>query len=314
MATELVTQDQALVVQTEALRFLPVMSLSTAVERREVIVQAVQKLMKPSAEGEADGDYGVIPGTKKPTLLQPGADKLCNLFGLVPTFAIVEKDADWTGERHAGEPFFFYEIKCQLYRGDFLMGEGVGSANSWETKYRFRKAERECPKCGTAAIIKGKEEYGRGWLCFAKKGGCGAKFGDDDEEILPAGCGIRANPQVFDAVNTIRKIANKRAKVAATLNATSAHEFFTQDVEDMPPPPPQDGNGTKPVNARPDTANRRKPLPGPEDTPEGFSALLWAAMGTNIPKICNTFEHLKRQMEEISGSDTASTRRWTCTV
>jgi hypothetical protein len=33
-----------------------------------------------------------------------------------------------------------------------------------------------CPKCGKDAIIKGKEEYGGGYLCFKKKGGCGAKF------------------------------------------------------------------------------------------------------------------------------------------
>jgi hypothetical protein len=34
-----------------------------------------------------------------------------------------------------------------------------------------------CPVCGVVgAIIKGKPEYGGGWLCFQKKGGCGAKF------------------------------------------------------------------------------------------------------------------------------------------
>jgi hypothetical protein len=33
-------------------------------------------------------------------------------------------------------------------------------------------------------------------------------------------------------VNTIQKMAQKRALVAATLIATSASEFFTQDVED----------------------------------------------------------------------------------
>jgi hypothetical protein len=37
----------------------------------------------------------------------------------------------------------------------------------------------------------------------------------------------------MNLVNTIQKMAQKRALVAATLIATSASEFFTQDVEDV---------------------------------------------------------------------------------
>jgi hypothetical protein len=40
------------------------------------------------------------------------------------------------------------------------------------------------------------------------------------------------NPDGADVVNTIQKMAQKRALVAATLIATSASEFFTPDVED----------------------------------------------------------------------------------
>jgi hypothetical protein len=231
MANELVVQDQAAAQQSsEMQRFLPVMSMQVAVERRKVIVEAVQSLMKPGM----DGDYGIIPGTPKPTLLQPGADKLNNLFGLVPRYIVTEKELDWTGERHGGEPFFFYEVKCHLFRGDFLMGEGDGSANSWESKHRYRKAERTCPHCGAPAIIKGKTEFGGGFICFAKKGGCGAKFKDRDPAIEEQVVGNVPNPNIADLVNSIRKIANKRAKIAATLNATSAHEFFGQDLEDIP--------------------------------------------------------------------------------
>jgi hypothetical protein len=42
------------------------------------------------------------------------------------------------------------------------------------------------------------------------------------------------NPDVADLVNTIDKVAQKRALIAATLIAVNASEFFTQDVEDMP--------------------------------------------------------------------------------
>src|SRR5205085_1753732 len=72
-----------------------------------------------------------------------------------------------------------------------------------------------------------------GWLCFAKKGGCGAKFlaGDPNIESQPTGRVL--NPDIADQVNTIQKMAQKRALVAATLLAVNASEFFTQDLEDM---------------------------------------------------------------------------------
>ena len=41
-----------------------------------------------------------------------------------------------------------------------------------------------------------------------------------------------ACPDAADLVNTIQKMAQKRALIAATLIAVSASEFFTQDVED----------------------------------------------------------------------------------
>jgi hypothetical protein len=40
-----------------------------------------------------------------------------------------------------------------------------------------------CPNCGKDAIIKGREEYGGGWLCYKKNGGCGAKFTTDPATI-----------------------------------------------------------------------------------------------------------------------------------
>ena len=141
---------------------------------------------------------------------------------------------DWSGNQHGGEPFFSHKVSATAYRGEFPMGEGIGICSSWESKYRWRKSERVCPACGKATIIKGREEYGGGWLCFGKKGGCGAKFKAGDTAIESQETGRIANPDVFDQVNTIIKMAYKRAKISATINATSASEFFTQDVEDMP--------------------------------------------------------------------------------
>ena len=41
------------------------------------------------------------------------------------------------------------------------------------------------------------------------------------------------NPDVSDLVNTIDKMAQKRAFVAAILIATNASDYFTQDMEDF---------------------------------------------------------------------------------
>jgi hypothetical protein len=105
--------------------------------------------------------------------------------------------------------------------------------NSRETKYRWRESQRACPACGQAAIIKGKEDFGGGWLCWKKKGGCGAKYPDGDQSIESQQTGRVFNPDIADQVNTIQKMSQKRSLVGAVLLAVNASEFFTQDVEDM---------------------------------------------------------------------------------
>jgi hypothetical protein len=114
-----------------------------------------------------------------------------------------------------------------------ICGVAPGSCSTRESKYAYRKGERLCPKCGAAAIIKGQEQYGGGWVCWKKKDGCGAKFSDGDDAIESQKTDRVENPDLPDQWNTVRKMACKRAHVAATLFATGASELFTQDVEDM---------------------------------------------------------------------------------
>jgi hypothetical protein len=214
----------------ERSQFMPAMSIELAVERYSAVTEFVSRVLRK------DVDYGVIPGTEKRTLLKPGAEKLTTFFGLSTRFQLLERIEDWTGEAHGGEPFFYYLYRCQLSRGELLIAEGDGSCNSRETKYRWREAQRVCPACAQAAIIKGREEYGGGWLCFKKRGGCGAKFRDGDAEVESQQTGRVFNPDIADQVNTIQKMAQKRSLVGAGLLAGSASEFFTQDVEDLHAP------------------------------------------------------------------------------
>ena len=74
-------------------------------------------------------DYGVIPGTPKPTLLKPGAEKILMLMGLRSEFEIVDSTRDFE------KGFFQYQVRCKLYRGDTLITEGLGAANTKESRY-----------------------------------------------------------------------------------------------------------------------------------------------------------------------------------
>jgi hypothetical protein len=206
--------------------FMPVLSVQQAAARFNTVVEFVRTVMREGI------DYGKIPGTDKATLLKPGAEKLCTLFGLTCRFDLVRATEDWAGSQNDGEPFFYYLYRCQLWRGESILSEGDGSCNSFEQKYRYREAQRRCPSCGLAAIIKGKEEYGGGWLCFKKKGGCGMKFADQDQAIISQPVGRVANENIADQVNTIQKMAQKRALIAATLLAVNGSEFFTQDGDE----------------------------------------------------------------------------------
>jgi hypothetical protein len=248
--------DQAIVLRTQAdiVRedFMPVFTPAQAVERKKQINQFIEQVLKPEL------DYGTIAGVNsKPVLLKPGAEKLCSIFGLAPCYESEEITEDWTGAQHDGEPFFYYRYKCRLFRAERCLGEAVGSANSWESKYRYRDAKRVCPECGQTSIIAGKQEYGGGWLCWKKQGGCGFKFEADDKRITEQPTGRTANPDVADQVNTIQKMAQKRALVAAVLVVTNCSDAFTQDLEDI------DTGGTpKNTQAAADAVAQRKMAEG----------------------------------------------------
>src|SRR6185369_11171744 len=87
--------------------WMPLLNIEQAIQRRAFIVAVTKQLMQEGV------DYGKIPGTSdKPALLKPGAEKLCNLFGMVARFEFLEKVEDWTGANHNGEPFFYYQIRA----------------------------------------------------------------------------------------------------------------------------------------------------------------------------------------------------------
>ena len=99
-------------------------AIERTAEHYQVMVAFVKKQMKSGI------DYGVIPGTRQPTLFKAGAEKLCRLFNLRPTFEIIESIVDFE------KPLFYYHYRCLLYRNGELVATGDGCCNSLESKYK----------------------------------------------------------------------------------------------------------------------------------------------------------------------------------
>jgi len=265
------------IVKVQAGFLAPVVSVDDALHAYQAKKDLIDGIMRSGV------DYGAVPGTTKATLLKAGAEKATSFFGLYPRFVDAEVVNDWTGADHGGEPFFYYRRTCNLWRGDVLVASVDGSCNSWEKKYRYRGGERVCPECGKPAIKKSKyapkhdPDAAPGWYCFARIGGCGTEFAADDPAITGQELGQIKNPDVADLVNTILKMADKRALVAATLIATGLSEYFTQDVEDF-----IDGTVTEIKSSEPTTTPdqpakslqgvKRAPMPQTSEARAQFSA------------------------------------------
>jgi len=224
-------QLPAVVPTRDTLMLNPIMDATTALQKLEEFKGFVKSYLQPEI------DYGVIPGTDKPTLLLPGAEKLCELYGFYPDYEIIQRIEDWD----KSPELFDYDIKCTLRskRDDSIVATGVGNCNSYEPKYRWRNAGRKCPECGSdSAFMKSKfpdKQTGlTGFYCFDKKGGCGANFGDpNDPRIINQVVGKMPNPDMAGQKNTILQMAQKRACVKAIRSATRSSQFFTQDIEDF---------------------------------------------------------------------------------
>jgi hypothetical protein len=192
---------------------------------------AIQELMRSTMREEVD--FGVIPGTQKPTLYKPGAEKICSLFQLAPRVHVTD----------LGTPDSVrYQVRVELYTvGGIFCGEGIGSASSGETKYQWR-----------AAVC--KEEFeatpeDRRRLAY-KRG---------RENSYYTVMQVRTEPE--DGDNTVLKMGKKRALVDAVLTVTAASDIFTQDVEDDPNAA-EDGTGNAGT-----TGSQTQPKPGRQAPP-----------------------------------------------
>lgn len=175
--------------------------------------------------------FGEIPGCgNKPTLLKPGAEMLAKLFQIRPEFKRTRTDL--------GNGHFEILSSCTMYSHvtGKVVGEGAGICSTMESKYRWRKAQRSCPKCGIEGSIgrskfppKDNPKGEPGWYCKD----CKAQFDYNEPMIRNQECGRTENSDIADQYNTVSKMADKRGYVAAVITTTGASDYVTQDIEDF---------------------------------------------------------------------------------
>lgn len=167
-------------------------------------VNLVQEVMKAVMKKETH--YGMIPGTKKPTLYKAGAEVLCATFRIADRYEIEDLTVDGMAR---------FRVRCigTHQATGIVLGEGMGECSSHEEKYKWRGVICQEEFDSTPENMRRVK--------FSKYQGKVEKKQQ-----------VRTEPA--DQANTILKMACKRAKIAMTLNATAASDCFTQDIEDLP--------------------------------------------------------------------------------
>lgn len=158
----------------QAITIAPSITAAEFKNTRNDLIKFVKSQLKEAkniANGES-GDYGVIPYTKKMSLLKPGAEKLLKLFGFTAKMELVKEIEDFPNK------LVLYKYRCVITHaasGTFI-ADAIRSCNNREKKH--------------------------------------------------------ASKDVYDVANTVESIAQKRALVAATVQATMASEIFDADVSE----------------------------------------------------------------------------------
>lgn len=177
------------------------LATSEVIARTKQIREVMEAVMKVNVH------YGVIPGTQKPTMYQPGADVLNVTFRIAPKIGHLEDLSNDDEVRYRVTVQGIHQVSGEL------LAEGIGECSSSELKYRWRR-----PVCDEEFKDTPEDRRREVWA----RGKNGAAYKNKQVRTSPA-----------DVANTVLKMAVKRGKIAMTLNATAASDVFAQDLEDL---------------------------------------------------------------------------------
>lgn len=198
--TALATTDQATGLATIDRGYLGSADVLARVTR---ILEVQKSVMREGVH------YGTIPGTPKPTLLKPGAEKLLMTFQIAAVTASID-DLSTSDEVR-------YRVRVQgvSQATGAVLGESVGECSSNEEKYRWRK-----PVCKQEFDETPPDQKREVW----KK-----KYNSSDFQKVQQ---VRTSPA--DVANTILQMATKRGLIPMTRVVLACSDIFDQDLEDMP--------------------------------------------------------------------------------
>lgn len=163
--------------------------------RRNLIHSVMRDVLRENVH------FGIIPGTKKPSLLKAGAETLAMTFNLAVELRVEEEIVT--------QDEVSYRVLATLRnRSGSVVGSAHGTCSTREEKYRWRAAVHENEYRAT--------EEDRRRIVFDATG----------EEYQQ----VRQDPG--SQRNTMLQMASKRGMVAATRTALAASDIFSPERED----------------------------------------------------------------------------------
>lgn len=163
---------------------ISMINLKEMAEQRELFERFVRVQLKENV------DFGVLPGTDKPSLWKPGAEKIANIYMLGSRIISEKKDFsvkdNWAIISYTMEIFHIPTGKA--------IAQCEGICSSLEKKYKERKVY---------------------------------EWSEQQRKKIPKGT---EQTPIGDVLNTIAKMAQKRAYVGAVIIATKASDFFNHDL------------------------------------------------------------------------------------
>lgn len=198
MSSELAQVEGSALARPDAGMLMPLAAPAQIIQRHDQVTQIIQGALK---EGR---DYGTIPGTgSKPTLLKPGAEALMIAFGLMPDFEVIAEEVD-------------HDRECAWTK----------RKKEWLNRHRGDREFRWVEETGFSL---GLYRYVVRCRLIHKLTG----------EVVGSGIGVCSSleskyiDRPRDCENTVLKMAEKRALVAAVVVTIGLSDRFTQDVEDI---------------------------------------------------------------------------------
>lgn len=201
--------------------------VATPKQSTDLLLQQANMVLQMKRLFKRDVHYGPpYPGSKKDTLLKPGAELLARRFGIYPHYELV-KEVLQINPANLSESVIIYIYRCQMIdiSSGVVVGEAIGACSSLEDKYRQRNDKLKCPNCGKDVLTKTSRNPNQYW-CNKYKDGCGENFDVNDPAITGQEVGKVLNPNPLNELNTVIKMAQKRSMLSAVIVATSASSYF----------------------------------------------------------------------------------------